>query len=77
MVTQDGIENGETTLSVLTRVLGLTGLAIEGDRVQLPTPPVRDPFRAPRGQLGRAARLRPTTTFQVRICQPVTSPLAT
>jgi hypothetical protein len=45
MVTQDGIERGETTLSVLTRVLGLTGLSIEGDRVQLPTPPVRDPFR--------------------------------
>lgn len=45
MVTQDGIEHGDTTLSVLTRVLGLTGLSIEGDRVQLPTPPVRDPFR--------------------------------
>jgi hypothetical protein len=45
MVTQAGIENGETTLSVLTRVLGLTGLAIDGDRVQLATPPVRDPFR--------------------------------
>jgi hypothetical protein len=45
MVTQDGIERGETTLSVLSRVLGLTGLSIEGDRVQLPTPPVRDPFR--------------------------------
>ena len=45
MVTQDGIEHGETTLSVLTRVLGLTGLSVEGDRVQLPTPPVRDPFR--------------------------------
>jgi hypothetical protein len=45
MVTQDGIEKGETTLTVLTRVLGLTGLSIEGDRVQLPTPPVRDPFR--------------------------------
>jgi hypothetical protein len=45
MVTQDGIEHGETTLSILTRVLGLTGLSIEGDRVQLPTPPVRDPFR--------------------------------
>jgi hypothetical protein len=45
MVTQEGIEHGETTLSILTRVLGLTGLSIEGDRVQLPTPPVRDPFR--------------------------------
>jgi hypothetical protein len=45
MVTQAGIEHGETTLSILTQVLGLTGLSIEGDRVQLPTPPVRDPFR--------------------------------
>jgi hypothetical protein len=45
MVTQEGIEHGETTLSILTRVLGLTGLSVEGDRVQLPTPPVRDPFR--------------------------------
>ena len=45
MVTQPGIEHGETTLSILTNVLGLTGLSIEGDRVQLPTPPVRDPFR--------------------------------
>jgi hypothetical protein len=45
MVTHEGIAHGETTLSILTRVLGLTGLAIEGDRVQLPSPPVRDPFR--------------------------------
>jgi hypothetical protein len=45
MVTQDGIEHGETTTSVLAKVLGLTGLSIEGDRVQLPMPPVRDPFR--------------------------------
>ncbi len=45
MVTQEGIEAGETTLSVLCHVLGLTGLSIEGDRVQLPTPPARDPFR--------------------------------
>jgi hypothetical protein len=45
MVTQEGIERGESTLSILTRVLDLTGLSIEGDRVQLPSPPVRDPFR--------------------------------
>jgi hypothetical protein len=45
MVTQDGIEAGETTLSILLSVLGLTGLSIEGDRVQLATPPARDPFR--------------------------------
>ena len=42
---EEGIEAGETTLSVLCHVLGLTGLSIEGDRVQLPTPPARDPFR--------------------------------
>jgi len=45
MVTQEGIEAGETTLSILLSVLGLTGLSIEGDRVQLATPPARDPFR--------------------------------
>lgn len=45
MVTQEGIEAGETTTSVLARVLALTGLGIEGDRVQLPRPPVRDPFK--------------------------------
>jgi hypothetical protein len=47
MVTQPGIEHGETTLSILLSVLGLTGLSIEGDRVQLAIPPVRDPFRRP------------------------------
>jgi hypothetical protein len=45
MVTQDGLEYGETTTSMLARVLALTGLGIEGDRVQLPRPPVRDPFK--------------------------------
>lgn len=45
MVTQEGLEHGETTTSVLARVLALTGLAVEGDRVQLPMPPARDPFR--------------------------------
>lgn len=45
MVTQDGISYGETTMSVLARVLALTGLSVEGDRVQLPSPPARDPFR--------------------------------
>lgn len=45
MVTQAGVERGETTTSVLTRVLALTGLSIDGDRITLPTPPIRDPFR--------------------------------
>lgn len=46
MVTHDGVERGETTTTVLARVLALTGLSVEGDRVSLPTPPVRDPFRS-------------------------------
>jgi hypothetical protein len=46
MVTHDGVARGETTTTVLTRVLDLTGLTLEGDRVTLPTPPIRDPFRA-------------------------------
>jgi hypothetical protein len=46
MVTHDGVARGETTTTVLERVLGLTGLSVEGDRVTLPAPPVRDPFRA-------------------------------
>src|SRR3954449_4207422 len=45
MVTHEGVALGETTTTVLARVLALTGLSIEGDRVQLPSPPVRDPFR--------------------------------
>jgi hypothetical protein len=45
MVTADGIAAGETTTSILARVLGLTGLSIEGDRITLPIPPPRDPFR--------------------------------
>lgn len=45
MVTQDGVDRGETTTTVLARVLALTGLSVEGDRVQLATPPHRDPFR--------------------------------
>lgn len=45
MVTQAGIEYGETTTTMLLRVLALTGLSIDGDRITLPTPPLRDPFR--------------------------------
>ena len=68
MVTQEGIEAGETTLSVLCHVLGLTGLSIEGDRVQLPTPPARDrpprppaPRPAPPSPTGPTGRPRPRT----------------
>jgi hypothetical protein len=45
MVTHDGVARGETTTTILGRVLALTGLSIEGDRVTLPVPPRRDPFR--------------------------------
>ena len=45
MITQAGIEAGETTYSVLTKVLGLAGLDADGSRITLPVPPARDPFR--------------------------------
>jgi hypothetical protein len=45
MITQAGIEAGETTYSILTRVLGLAGLDADGTRITLPVPPARDPFR--------------------------------
>lgn len=45
MVTQAGVDAGETTLSVLTAVLALGGLSADGTRISLPVPPARDPFR--------------------------------
>jgi hypothetical protein len=45
MVTHEGVARGESTTTVLARVLALTGLSVEGDRVTLPAPPLRDPFR--------------------------------
>ncbi|MDQ1626118.1 MAG: hypothetical protein QOJ49_1616 [Actinomycetota bacterium] len=45
MVTQAGVEAGETTYSILRRVLGLAGLEADGTRITLPAPPARDPFR--------------------------------
>ena len=48
MVTQDGVARGETTTSILGRVLALTGLAVDGDRVQLAEAPRRDPFHSRR-----------------------------
>jgi hypothetical protein len=46
MVTHDGVNRGETTESILGQVLALTGLSVEGDRLQLAVPPPRDPFHA-------------------------------
>jgi predicted methyltransferase len=45
MVTAEGLLVGETTASILARVLALGGLAIAGERVSVPIPPPRDPFR--------------------------------
>lgn len=39
MVTEAGVERGETTTSVLGYVLGLTGIPLEGERVQMPLAP--------------------------------------
>ena len=45
MVTQAGVDAGVSTLSIMTRVLALGGLAADGNRITLPAPPPRDPFR--------------------------------
>jgi len=45
MVTEAGVASGQTTLSILQTVLGLTGIPLDGARVSMPTPPARDPFR--------------------------------
>lgn len=45
MVTQAGVDAGESTLSILGRVLALGGLPVDGARITLPMPPARDPFR--------------------------------
>ena len=45
MVTEYGVSAGETTLSVLTKVLSLTGIPVDGARITMPAPPPRDPFR--------------------------------
>jgi hypothetical protein len=45
MVTQAGVDAGETTFTILAGVLALGGLPADGSRITLPTPPARDPFR--------------------------------
>lgn len=45
MVTSSGVAAGESTASILARVLALTGLSLDGDRIALAAPPARDPFR--------------------------------
>ena len=46
LVTADGVKAGETTASLLGRVLGLAGLGAGGEILSLPVPPPRDPFRS-------------------------------
>ena len=48
LVTAAGVSAGETTSTVLGRVLGLAGLDAAGDILSLPLPPARDPFRSSR-----------------------------
>ena len=45
MVTQAGVDAGVSTLTVMSKVLALGGLAADGNRITLPAPPPRDPFR--------------------------------
>ena len=46
LVTAVGVEAGESTHSILERVLGLAGLGASGEVLSLPVPPPRDPFRS-------------------------------
>ncbi|MCW2600974.1 MAG: hypothetical protein JWM02_2803 [Frankiales bacterium] len=46
LVTAQGAETGETTHSLLSRVLGLAGLDAAGEVLALPKTPPRDPFRS-------------------------------
>ena len=45
-LTAEGVKAGETTHSLLSRVLGLCGLDANGEILSLPVPPPRDPFRS-------------------------------
>jgi len=46
LVTASGVEVGESTQSLLERVLGLAGLGSGGEVLSMPVPPQRDPFRS-------------------------------
>jgi hypothetical protein len=56
MVTAAGVTAGETTASVLARVLALTGVPLDSPRIDLPAPPGRDPFRRDSFRTGSNAR---------------------
>lgn len=55
MVTDGGLARGESTASILQLVLGLAGLTVEGERVQLAQPPARDPFHRTAARLDASA----------------------
>ena len=46
LVTSAGVASGETTGSLMARVLGLAGLGATGEVLSLAVPPPRDPFRS-------------------------------
>ena len=46
LVTVEGVRHGESSHTLLARVLGLAGLGAEGTVLALPVPPPRDPFRS-------------------------------
>ena len=46
LVTANGVQEGETTATLLARVLNLAGLTETGDALALAVPPPRDPFRS-------------------------------
>ncbi|MCU1595994.1 MAG: hypothetical protein JWO12_3386 [Frankiales bacterium] len=46
LVTADGVAAGESTHSILSRILGLAGLDASGQVLAMPVPPPRDPFRS-------------------------------
>ena len=46
LVTAGGVDAGESTASILERILGLAGLGANGEVLSLPVPPPRDPFRS-------------------------------
>ncbi len=47
MVTAEGLAAGESTTSVLGRVMALCGLSMDGEVLSVPKAPPRDPFHRP------------------------------
>lgn len=46
LVTADGVGAGESTFTLLQRVLGLAGLGTSEESLRMQVPPPRDPFRS-------------------------------